>query len=252
MDDHNNSQNDHKSGDSESISTENAVVGGNYDPEKWSGPPVRDARTGRFIAGTGSSLRGGRPVGARDKITTTMIQLAEETAREHGKDMFQRLAKTDPAACLALITRLLPNADLSKAIQGGEDSEGATITQIDISITPGPAVKRIETISNERLQDEQRGLYQSGSRPLANIDSDAEKRPYEGVSEAYNADPIPTHRADDKTPENPAPTGAERPKRGIAPSVYRRNRGESDTFDTLVSDRDDDALRELYDPDAYL
>lgn len=102
-------------------------------------------------------MKGGRPVGARDKITNQMIRLAEETAAEYGEEMFRRLAKDDPAACLALITRLLPNSDLSKAIEG-ESEGGSEITQVNISITPAPSQRLPDSRSQQQIDDRQRGL----------------------------------------------------------------------------------------------
>ena len=100
-------------------------VGGNseYNPEEWTGPVLKDPKTGRFLAGTGVSRKGGRPKGSKDKITTTMVSLATATLEQHGERMWRDLSNNDPVACLALISKLLPNADLSAAIQGTENGE---------------------------------------------------------------------------------------------------------------------------------
>lgn len=119
----------------------------------------RDPVTGKFIAGTGSrGYLGGRPRNSRDKITTTMIRLAEETAAEYGQEMFEKLARTDPAACLALITRLLPNADLSKAIEG-ESTDDDQKVNVTISLVGGnaPTNNRLES-PVERLTSPDRDL----------------------------------------------------------------------------------------------
>lgn len=120
-------------------------------------PLLKDPITGKFIKGTGGSMRGGRPVGSRDKITDTMIRLAEDTAAEHGQEMFEKLARTDPAACLALITRLLPNADLSKAIEGESEADNA-ITQVSINLVAAPSPRRIEGRTQQQIEERQRGL----------------------------------------------------------------------------------------------
>ena len=120
--------------------------------------PLKRNNRGQFVAGTGSrGYLGGRPVGAKDKITDTMIRLAEQTAAEHGQEMFEKLARTDPAACLALITRLLPNADLSKAIEGESEADNA-ITQVSINLVAAPSPRRIEGRTQQQIEERQRGL----------------------------------------------------------------------------------------------
>ena len=114
------------SGSIEPLSISGDNVDGNtveYDPEDWTGPPKKCPKTGRFLPGTGVSRKGGRPHGSRDKITTTMLSMATATLEQHGERMWQDLSATDPIACLALITKLLPSGDLSAAIQGADNSE---------------------------------------------------------------------------------------------------------------------------------
>jgi hypothetical protein len=86
-------------------------------------PLLKDPKTGQWLKGTGQPNGGGRPKGAKDKITRTMIDMATSTLEEHGEAMWRQLSATDPVACLALISKLLPNADLSAAIQGAENGE---------------------------------------------------------------------------------------------------------------------------------
>ena len=86
-------------------------------------PLLKDPKTGQWLKGTGQPNGGGRPKGAKDKITRTMIDMATSTLEEHGERMWRDLSATDPVACLALITKLLPNVDLSAAIQGADNSE---------------------------------------------------------------------------------------------------------------------------------
>jgi hypothetical protein len=149
--------------ESESIDTndantaEKAVGSEVYNPEEWSSAPLRDPKTGRWAKGTGGSRKGGRPVGARDKITNQMIRLAEETAAEYGEQMFKKLAKDDPAACLALITRLLPNSDLSKAIEG-ESGDQDAIQQVTINLVSSPNPRLSDSRTDQQIEDRQRGL----------------------------------------------------------------------------------------------
>jgi hypothetical protein len=85
-------------------------------------PLLKDPRTGRWLKGTGAPAGGGRPKGSKDKITKTMLDMATATLEQSGERMWSDLAATDPVACLALISKLLPNQDLSDAIQQ-KDSE---------------------------------------------------------------------------------------------------------------------------------
>ena len=111
-------------GSLEPVSNSADNVAGNtveYDPEEWTKPPKKCPKTGRFLPGTGVSRKGGRPHGSRDKITTTMLSMATATLEESGERMWRDLSATDPMACLALISKLLPSSDLSEAIQGTGD-----------------------------------------------------------------------------------------------------------------------------------
>ena len=84
-------------------------------------PLLKCPTTGKWLKGTGAPAGGGRPKGSKDKITRTMIDMATTTLEESGERMWRDLSATDPMACLALISKLLPNADLSEAIQGTGD-----------------------------------------------------------------------------------------------------------------------------------
>jgi hypothetical protein len=118
----------------ESVSGNN--VGGNalYNPEEWTGPAKKCPKTGRFLPGTGVSRKGGRKHGSRDKITVTMVDMANHTLQEHGAAMWEELSRTDPVACLALISKLLPTADLSAAIQGENSADNQQLGDISIRL----------------------------------------------------------------------------------------------------------------------
>ena len=88
-------------------------------------PLLKCPKTGKWLKGTGAPAGGGRPKGVKDKITRTMIDMATTTLEESGERMWRDLSATDPMACLALISKLLPNADLSDAIQGNTDGADA-------------------------------------------------------------------------------------------------------------------------------
>ena len=158
MDDHNNSQNDHESGDSESISTENAVASGEYNPDEWTKPPKRDPITGRFIAGTGASKKGGRPVGAKDRVSRAMVDLATELVANRGAELFEAMADRDPAQALALVAKIVPPEEMRAIFQ--EERTGETRgqpVQINIGIVKWP--ERLSDVrSQAQITDQQRGL----------------------------------------------------------------------------------------------
>jgi hypothetical protein len=121
-----------------SIDTEPAEKAGGsrgHDFSEWSKAPKKCPRTGQFLPGTGGSLKGGRPVGSKDKVTRLMVDLARDVVAEHGHEMFDHLARTDPAACLALVTRLLPSSDVSKALDD-ENSGADQPLNVTINLTP--------------------------------------------------------------------------------------------------------------------
>lgn len=118
----------------EQVSANNVDGNALYDPAEWTKPPKKDPKTGRFLPGTGVSRKGGRKHGSRDKITTTMVDMANNTLQEHGAAMWEELSRTDPVACLALISKLLPNADLSAAIQGENSDEDQRLKDISIRL----------------------------------------------------------------------------------------------------------------------
>jgi hypothetical protein len=95
-------------------------------------PLLKCPKTGKWLKGTGAPAGGGRKKGSKDKITRTMIDMATATLEQSGERMWQDLAASDPVACLALITKLLPNQELSEAIQ---QSDGDTNQQLrDITV----------------------------------------------------------------------------------------------------------------------
>ncbi len=66
----------------------------------------RDAKTGQFLVGhTG---RGGRPKGARSRLSEQLIADLAEAWQKHGPDVLERLAKERPAVLLTALVNLMP------------------------------------------------------------------------------------------------------------------------------------------------
>lgn len=120
-------------------------------------PLLKDPKTGRWLKGTGAPAGGGRPKGSKDKITATMIAMATQTLEEHGEQMWRNLSATDPVACLALISKLLPNQDLSDAIQqsdGDTDRQLRDITVRLVSDIPNALDYQSPAIEDKRDEDQ--------------------------------------------------------------------------------------------------
>ncbi|MFO6428943.1 hypothetical protein ACLBKT_02520 [Erythrobacter sp. W302b] len=69
-------------------------------------PPAlaRDA-SGRFKSG---NIGGGRPKGARNRLTETFLATVVDHFAEHGKAAFDKLATDDPAAYLRIMASFVP------------------------------------------------------------------------------------------------------------------------------------------------
>lgn len=65
---------------------------------------VRDPK-GRFITGNSG---GGRPKGARNRLTDTFLATVAEDFAEHGKEALTRLREADPATYLRLVGAMVP------------------------------------------------------------------------------------------------------------------------------------------------
>lgn len=177
--------------DDETIDTNDAITDDNSvgipDKQAYHRPLKRNNR-GQFVAGTGSrGYLGGRPVGAKDKITTTMIEMAQQTIEEHGVAMWNKLAKDDPTACLALISRLLPNKDLSEAIEGQTGGNDA-IQQVSINVVGSPSPRLPDTRTDAQIQDRQRGL----TAPVERLPEPSEAPPWDVPEDAVVATQEPT------------------------------------------------------------
>ena len=176
----------------------------------------RDPETGKFVKGTGSrGYLGGRPVGSKDKVTRLMVDLARDVVAEHGQEMFDHLARTDPAACLALVTRLLPASDVSKALEDESRGSDQPVT-VTINLTPAHPQAQLEHDKVERV-----GLTTDDTGWI------------QGVVEGRTS--VSTERAKDFPPIDmsaPVPIG-ERPTQPRTDGGYKRGGSASDSIDHL-------------------
>lgn len=110
----------------------------------------RDAR-GQFKLGhTGM---GGRPVGARSKLTTQFLDDLRETWATHGKTALERCAVEEPAQFVRVVAGLLPRqleADVSLFADAASFAEAFELAVATIGGDADAAMKRLRK-SNPRL-----------------------------------------------------------------------------------------------------
>lgn len=107
-------------------------------------PLLKDARTGKFIKGTGGSGKGGRPQGSRDKISRKLVDLCTELVADKGSEMLDHLSRTDPAAAMAICLKVVPPEEMRRVFNDDLDTTKDAIQQITISLVGKPTEQRIE------------------------------------------------------------------------------------------------------------
>lgn len=136
-----------------------------YDPTVWSKAPRKCPTTGRFLPGTGGSLKGGRPVGAKDKISTKMIEICSELVADKGAEILEHLAKTDPAAAMAICLKVVPNSEWIQAHTEERTGErSGQPVQVNIGVVPSPSPRLSDTRTQAQIDDQQRGLVRPVER----------------------------------------------------------------------------------------
>lgn len=91
----------------------------------------RDEKTGRFVKGWKG---GGRPVGSKDKVSTRLVNLMTEMMEKRGEELIERIADDDPAAALAILTRIVPQAELQRIFLDGDEDKQERDTNITIRL----------------------------------------------------------------------------------------------------------------------
>ena len=122
-------------------------------------PLKRDPVTGKFIAGTGSrGDLGGRPKGAKDRVSKAMVDLATELVANRGTELFEAMADRDPAQALALVAKIVPPEEMRAVFQEERTGESSNQPiQINIGVVKGPE-RLPDTRSEASLTAQQRGL----------------------------------------------------------------------------------------------
>ena len=91
----------------------------------------RDPVSGQFLPG---NKGGGRPKGAKDKVSTKLVKLMTELMEARGEELIGRVADDDPAAALAILTRIVPQAELQRIFLDGDEDKQERDTNITIRL----------------------------------------------------------------------------------------------------------------------
>ena len=91
----------------------------------------RDPVSGQFLPG---NKGGGRPKGSKDKVSTKLVTLMTELMEKRGEELIERIADDDPAAALAILTRIVPQAELQRIFLDGDEDKHERDTNITIRL----------------------------------------------------------------------------------------------------------------------
>ena len=145
---------------SNDINYANTVENSDGTPENpaFSAPLLRDSK-GRFVKGTGTRGHlGGRPQGAKDKLSVQFLEVMQSVIEDKGTEMMMRLAEENPAAALAIISRSLPQKAMQEAIDGVTQEGQDAIQQVTINLVSAPSQPRLDARTEQQISDQQRGL----------------------------------------------------------------------------------------------
>ena len=121
-------------------------------------PILKDAKTGKFIAGTGSSGKGGRKKGSKDRVSQQLVDIAQSLMERRGAELLEEVADRAPEQALALITKIIPASELQKLFE--EDRAGVKgdqPVQVNIGVVSGPE-RLSDGRTAQQVEDQQRGL----------------------------------------------------------------------------------------------
>ena len=104
----------------------------------------RDPVTGQFLPG---NKGGGRPKGSKDKVSQKLVNLMTELMERRGEELIGRVADDDPAAALAILTRIVPQAELQRIFLDGDDTE--KVGNTDITIRLVQQVQENQALTND-------------------------------------------------------------------------------------------------------
>jgi hypothetical protein len=208
-----------------------------YAVEGQEKPLLKDAKTGKFIKGTGSSGKGGRKKGSRDRVSQAMVDLATDLVANRGAELFAEMADRDPAQALALVAKIVPPEEMRKVFEEEREPDKGSAQQVTINLVSSPSPRLSDNRTSQQIEDRQRGL----EAPVERI-----QRPTEDV--------VATQDDRDAEVAQERREQSRRYKEGTSPSAgYKRGqRGRDSVYWGDQGDEDRDALRDAYEPKEYL
>jgi hypothetical protein len=93
-------------------------------------PPQRDPITGHFLPGNSG---GGRPKGSKDKVSQKLVNLMTDLMDRRGEEMLERIADSNPSDAMAILTRIIPQAELQR-IYSDNSEEDQQLKDISIRL----------------------------------------------------------------------------------------------------------------------
>ena len=209
---------------------------------EWSAPAKRDPVTGKFIAGTGGSLKGGRPKGSKDRVSKAMVDLATELVADRGRELFHEMADRDPAQALALVSKIISPEEL-RAVYAEERAEeqGKSVQEVTINLVSSSSPRLTDSRTSQQIEDRQRGLESPVERLTSEPEADNQVVA-EQSRDGADQEAVAAQRAQ-----------ARRYKDVSASPGYKRGQSSDSTvyLDDPVDD-ERDTLRDLYDRGEYI
>lgn len=163
-----------------------------YDPAEWSKPPKKDPKTGRFIAGTGGSTKGGRPKGSKDRVSKAMVDLATELVANRGRELFHEMADRDPAQALALVSKIISPEELRAVYAEERAVENSAPQDVTIRLVSSPNSR----LSNDRSERLEAPVQRIAASPddIAGVVSDGSDTPTYEAREAADREAAEAER----------------------------------------------------------
>jgi hypothetical protein len=91
----------------------------------------RDPVSGQFLPG---NKGGGRPKGSRDKVSNRLVSLMTDLVERRGEEMLERIADSSPSDAMAILTRIIPQAELQRVFLGGDGDEAKRLSDITVRL----------------------------------------------------------------------------------------------------------------------
>jgi hypothetical protein len=93
--------------------------------------PARDPITGHFLPG---NCGGGRPKGSKDKVSQKLVNLMTDLMDRRGEELLERIADNNPSDALAILTRIIPQAELQRIYSEGITEDNQQLRDISIRL----------------------------------------------------------------------------------------------------------------------